>query len=312
MKIRQHTRLSLAALLLLGGLGGCGDVDTPQDGAAPQDGATEQVEPHAPGAPAYVTQTSALTLEEGLDAEERAFLAQLNAHRAANGLPALKVSVAASNAADFHSREMAEKNYFSHTLQNGVTWSQNLCNFGYCYATYRAENIAAGNAGGAATFTQWKNSSGHNANMLGKSFTVVGIGRAYGAASTYRWYWTTTFGGYTDAVMTEGGTAPAPTGTPKTVSFSGSVAQGASAAHGPVAVVPGTTLVADMTGTGDPDLYVRFGAAPTPSAWDCRPYVDGAAERCTLTVPAGQSSASFMVRGYAAGTYALGVSYTAP
>ena len=35
---------------------------------------------------------SALTLEEGLDAEERAFLTALNGHRAQNGLPPLQVS----------------------------------------------------------------------------------------------------------------------------------------------------------------------------------------------------------------------------
>jgi uncharacterized protein YkwD len=147
---------------------------------------------------------SALTLDEGLDTEERAFLAALNDHRVRNGLAPLQVSVALSKAADHHSREMAEFNYFSHTLRNGVTWMQNLCNWGYCYATYKAENIAAGSATGSATFTQWKGSSGHNANMLGANYRVVGIGRAYNANSSYKWYWTTTFGGYVDEVMTQG------------------------------------------------------------------------------------------------------------
>ena len=42
-----------------------------------------------------------------------------------------------------------------------------------------------------------------------------------------------------------------------------------------------------MTGTKDPDLYVRFGSAPTTTAYDCRPALSGASETCTLTVPAG-------------------------
>jgi serine protease len=38
-------------------------------------------------------------------------------------------------------------------------------------------------------------------------------------------------------------------------------------------------------GTGDADLYVRFGAAPTTSVFDCRPYLDDANEICTISAP---------------------------
>ena len=36
-------------------------------------------------------------------------------------------------------------------------------------------------------------------------------------------------------------------------------------------------------GTGDADLYVRFGSAPTSSTYDCRPYKNGNEETCTIT-----------------------------
>jgi vibriolysin len=36
-------------------------------------------------------------------------------------------------------------------------------------------------------------------------------------------------------------------------------------------------------GTGDSDLYVRFGAAPDLSSYDCRPYLSGNSETCTIT-----------------------------
>ncbi len=35
-------------------------------------------------------------------------------------------------------------------------------------------------------------------------------------------------------------------------------------------------------GTGDADLYVKFGAAPTDTTYDCRPYQPGNAETCTI------------------------------
>ncbi|MCP4657973.1 MAG: hypothetical protein GY856_21400 [bacterium] len=36
-------------------------------------------------------------------------------------------------------------------------------------------------------------------------------------------------------------------------------------------------------GTGDADLYVRFGSEPSTSSWDCRPYLWGNNESCTIT-----------------------------
>ncbi|MEO7591436.1 MAG: M4 family metallopeptidase, partial [Byssovorax sp.] len=36
-------------------------------------------------------------------------------------------------------------------------------------------------------------------------------------------------------------------------------------------------------GTGDADLYVRFGSSPTLTAYDCRPYINGSAETCTIS-----------------------------
>ena len=64
--------------------------------------------------------------------------------------------------------------------------------------------------------------------------------------------------------------------------------------------------------TGDPDLYVRFGAAPTTVVYHCRPYLDGAVESCALTVPANASQVFVMVRGYAKGKYDLTVKHVPP
>ncbi|XHF14920.1 M4 family metallopeptidase [Archangium gephyra] len=101
-------------------------------------------------------------------------------------------------------------------------------------------------------------------------------------------------------------------GTPVTTTINDSVATGAQDNFGPYSVVAGTKFKVVMSGSGDPDLYVRFGAAPTTTTYNCRPYLSGAAETCDLTVPAGQSSAYVMVRGYSTATYTLNISYTKP
>jgi len=44
-----------------------------------------------------------------------------------------------------------------------------------------------------------------------------------------------------------------------------------------------TNLVFTQSGgTGDSDMYVKFGSAPTDTVYDCRPYVSGNAETCTF------------------------------
>jgi hypothetical protein len=75
---------------------------------------------------------------------------------------------------------------------------QRVRDCGYRYNTYIGENIAAGVASAQAAFDLWKNSPGHNANMLSTNFTTIGIGREYVAGSPYGWYWTTNFGGVDD------------------------------------------------------------------------------------------------------------------
>lgn len=66
-----------------------------------------------------------------------------------------------------------------------------------------------------------------------------------------------------------------------------------------VVVAAGATNLKIVTsgGTGDADLYVKFGSAPTTSSYNCRPYVSGNAETCTFaTTQAGTYYVK--VRGY--------------
>jgi len=137
------------------------------------------------------------------------------------------------------------------------------------------------------------------------SFTSPAAGKWYVMLKAYSTYSSVTLKG-TYSGGSGGG------GTPVTETESGSVASGATVNYGAYSVVAGTTFKVTMTGSGDPDLYVKFGSAPTTSSYDCRPYASGASETCTLTVPSGQSSAYVMVRGYTSATYNLTIDYTTP
>jgi hypothetical protein len=65
-------------------------------------------------------------------------------------------------------------------------------------------------------------------------------------------------------------------------------------------------------GSGDVDLYVQVGSKPTLSSYQCRPYINGNTETCTITNPAA-GTWWVMLDGYAAysgvtlkGVYAAG------
>jgi uncharacterized protein YkwD len=137
------------------------------------------------------------TIETSMDSEERAFLVLLNNHRAANGLAPLGLSYKLSHASQWKSNDLGVNAYFAHDDLNRP-WVQRIRDCGYGYNTWLGENIAGGVSDAQSAFNLWKNSIGHNANMLGANYTTVGIGRAYVPGSPYGWYWTTDFGGIND------------------------------------------------------------------------------------------------------------------
>ena len=78
-----------------------------------------------------------------------------------------------------------------------------------------------------------------------------------------------------------------------------------------------TTLTFQLSGgTGDADMYVKFGSQPTLSTYDCRPYVAGNSETCTFSNPAA-GNWYVMLNGYSSysgvslkGTYSATVDTT--
>lgn len=88
--------------------------------------------------------------------------------------------------------------------------------------------------------------------------------------------------------------------TPVTLEESGSLDQGEWDNYGPFTVSTGTDVVVFLDRQRrNPDLYVRWGSAPTTSDYDCRPYFSGSPgdETCELTVPAGVTELYVGVRG---------------
>lgn len=107
----------------------------------------------------------------------------VNEHRANNGKSALTVSSALENTAYLKSEDMGINNYFDHQVDGKFIWEYKDC------ADADAENIAKCGWNGTngklteqdckdlanSIFNMWKESTGHNANMLSKKNQVIGF-----------------------------------------------------------------------------------------------------------------------------------------
>ncbi|WP_309569958.1 CAP domain-containing protein [Deinococcus sp.] len=105
----------------------------------------------------------------------------------------LTYNAALGQAAQGHATDMATKNYFSHTSQDGRTFDQRITAAGYAW-TRIAENIAAGQTTPESVVAGWLTSAGHCANIMNPALKELGVGYAYNAGSTYGHYWVQDFG----------------------------------------------------------------------------------------------------------------------
>ena len=111
----------------------------------------------------------------------------VNEHRNNNGLKSLAVDSVMEECAYGKSKHMSDNNYFSHSYEGKYWWNmypekyENACAIGEniirsyinpnkVYTKEECKEIANG------LFESWKNSSGHNANMLSENFEAIGFG----------------------------------------------------------------------------------------------------------------------------------------
>lgn len=133
-----------------------------------------------------------------LDEQEAAFLELINDYRAENDAEPLTATKTLNVASYGHSKDMADNDYFDHESQDGRQPEDRMEEAGYDGST-TGENIAAGYPTAEEVFEVWRESEGHNENMLDEDFAAIGIGLADNDDSEYGEYWTTDFGDEVDA-----------------------------------------------------------------------------------------------------------------
>ena len=126
--------------------------------------------------------TATATAKPRMDDRERAIVRAINRQRAKHGLSGLKSSRRLARAADYHSWEMLDADYFAHESRDGSPFDQRVRR----YANLKALGETLAKLGGCGpkaprrVVRMWMNSPGHRAILLSSSFRKVGLGRRTG------------------------------------------------------------------------------------------------------------------------------------
>ncbi|MDZ7704201.1 MAG: CAP domain-containing protein [Trueperaceae bacterium] len=97
-----------------------------------------------------------------------------------------------ATAAEQHSQDMAQRDYFSHRSPEGEGPGERIRAAGYDLVAY-SENISAGHDNHDDALASWLTSAGHCRNIMSATMRDVGVGYGNSASSTYRHYWTQKF-----------------------------------------------------------------------------------------------------------------------
>jgi uncharacterized protein YkwD len=129
------------------------------------------------GNPAPPASSSPAPAPPTLSATLSAIVDLTNQERAANGLPALRAETRLTRAAQIQADQMVRHNRMDHVLAEAQypRPEDRLAAAAYNWQTY-GENLAVGYVDARAVVTGWMESPGHRANILGTSFTEIGVG----------------------------------------------------------------------------------------------------------------------------------------
>ncbi len=136
--------------------------------------------------------------ENAYNSEEIKMVELMNVYRIQNSLNELRFHSVLRMVAKDHSTWMNTNERLTHRRNPLQSASDRIRAAGGRFRS-SGEVIACGNSSASRTLTQWKNSSGHRAIVLGSGYRFFGVSRAGNADESSRkrcpYYWTVSFGG---------------------------------------------------------------------------------------------------------------------
>jgi len=112
----------------------------------------------------------------------------ISQYRASHGLPPVKIEPRLMKIASTHAQRMASSDRLEHVLPGEGSFPQRINSGGY-QASVAAENIGAGYDTLSEAIRAWEASPAHNANLLQRNVTEIGIALYSTPVGAYHTYW---------------------------------------------------------------------------------------------------------------------------
>ncbi len=132
-------------------------------------------------------------LPTNMDQLRTQIMADVNAERAARGLPALRMNRDLIQAAQGHACDNAKRQTFTHVSSDGSRLQHRLRRAGYAYALAN-ENTGMGFVSAQRAVDWWMHSPYHRDNILMSGTREIGVGIAFSDAPDSRLYWVVNMG----------------------------------------------------------------------------------------------------------------------
>ena len=123
----------------------------------------------------------------GATLDSQAAASMLSLYRQNNGLGVVVVDPELMRLAESQSQAMATQNKLDHDVKAPLAKRLNASGYP---ATVAVENVSAGYHTLAETFSGWRDSPPHRANMLKNGVTKLGIAASYAPNTKYKVFWT--------------------------------------------------------------------------------------------------------------------------
>lgn len=117
----------------------------------------------------------------------------INGYRKQNGLKPLQINAALTAAAKAHSRDLAKWDRISHFGSDGSNPWDRVKRSGY-NARLAAENVGTGQVSFEEVLKGWKDSPGHNKNLLLSDAEQMGIALVHEPKTEFKTFWTLVLG----------------------------------------------------------------------------------------------------------------------
>ncbi|SRR5579871_4745569 len=115
--------------------------------------------------------------------------AMISQYRREHGLPAVKVDPKLTAVAERQAQAMARSGIMDHDIDGSFA-----SRISGASLAAGAENIAAGSKTWSDTLRMWKESPGHNKNLLTPGADIVGLAVARNESTSYKVYWAMVIG----------------------------------------------------------------------------------------------------------------------